>query len=227
MISRTKIENITSLTFNVINITLYVLITTAAVTKSIGGNFADIVVCVYTAVATTFLILNEIRSPAFVNEYFRFLCINQGRGLLFLFFGCVILDTISFNIIVGILSWTVGLLYLIISFAPDRFHPNALIVNWQTWKDFSAEGLDLANPATTPRLTKDQSSPYTPGYMFSSSSNRSYLHVDQIRSSPNVRNIERPIEATSMGRHQPYFGIDNTPDLSIIETMRSMSLNTK
>jgi hypothetical protein len=49
MISRTKIENITGLTFNFINLTLYVLITTAAVTKSIGGNFADIVVCVYTA----------------------------------------------------------------------------------------------------------------------------------------------------------------------------------
>jgi hypothetical protein len=49
MISRTKIENITSLTFNFINITLYILVTIAAVTKSIGGNFADIVVSVYTA----------------------------------------------------------------------------------------------------------------------------------------------------------------------------------
>jgi hypothetical protein len=49
MISRTKIENVTSLTFNFINITLYVLITTAAITKSIAGDFVDIVVCIYTA----------------------------------------------------------------------------------------------------------------------------------------------------------------------------------
>ncbi|CAO3663297.1 unnamed protein product [Umbelopsis ramanniana] len=226
MISRTKIENITSLTFNFINITLYILITTAAVTKSIGGNFADIVVCVYTAVATTFLILNEVRSPAFVVEYFRFLCINQGRGLLFLFFGCIILHTKPFNIIVGILSWTVGLLYLIISFAPDRFNPNALIVNWQTWKDFSAEGLDLANPATKLGLSMGYTSPHATRDLLSPSKNRSFLHVDQIRSPPFTSPAKTPVVAASI-RHPSYFGSDHTPDLSIIDTMRSMSLNTK
>jgi hypothetical protein len=138
----------------------------------------------------------------------------------------VILDTKSFNVIVGILSWTVGLLYLIISFAPDRFKPNALIVNWQTWKDFSAEGLDLANPATTLGLSMAYTSPHATRDLLSPSKNRSFLHVDQIRSPPIASPIKTPVVDASI-RHPSYFGSDHTPDLSIIDTMRSMSLTTK
>lgn len=141
-------------------------------------------------------------------------------------FGCIILHTKPFNIIVGILSWTVGLLYLIISFAPDRFNPNTLIVNWQTWKDFSAEGLDLANPATKLGLSMGYTSPHATRDLLSPSKNRSFLHVDQIPSPQITSPARTPVVAASL-RHPSYFGSDHTPDLSIIDTMRSMSLGTK
>lgn len=46
-LSRTKVENILSLTFNGINIALCLLVIAAAIIKAIKGNFSQIVMCIY------------------------------------------------------------------------------------------------------------------------------------------------------------------------------------
>ncbi|KAJ2959454.1 hypothetical protein NQZ79_g5093 [Umbelopsis isabellina] len=167
------------------------------------------------------LILNEIRTPVFVSENFRFLGLNLGRGLLFLFFGCVILDTVSFNIIVGILSWTVGLLYMIISFVPNIPHPNALIINWQTWKEFSSEGLDLYNPVATPARSRTFHPNQLGENEVHTSVDRTLLMPNHNRPSPMAHVVERHFAQPPI-RPNTYVN-DSTPDLSIIETMRSTS----
>lgn len=50
------------------------------------------------------------------------------------------------NIIAGTLNLVMGMIHMILSFVPSFPPPNPVMINWQNWKDFSAEGLDLARP---------------------------------------------------------------------------------
>lgn len=62
-------------------------------------------------------------------------------------FGCLVLDDTVVNIVAGTLNLTMGLVYIIMSFiTPEFIPPNPMTINWQNWKDFSAEGLDLSRP---------------------------------------------------------------------------------
>ncbi|KAG2183328.1 hypothetical protein INT43_006333 [Umbelopsis isabellina] len=146
MLSRTKIENVTCLSLNFINIAFYLLVIAAASYKCVDSNFSQIVLCIYGDIIAAALVINEIRSPILTQEYFRFLCIYRGRGLVFFFFGCLVLAKDVLNIIVGTLTLCLGLFYVILSFISSIPPPNSLVINWQNWKDFSAEGLDILRP---------------------------------------------------------------------------------
>lgn len=61
-------------------------------------------------------------------------------------FGCLSLSPSVLNIVAGTFNLTVGLVYMIMSFIHSFPPPNPIVINWQNWKDFSAEGLDLARP---------------------------------------------------------------------------------
>ena len=57
------------------------------------------------------------------------------------------MDKSVLNIVAGTLNLSLGLVYMIMSFIIPSFPPpNPISINWQNWKDFSAEGLDLARP---------------------------------------------------------------------------------
>ncbi|KAJ2964378.1 hypothetical protein NQZ79_g579 [Umbelopsis isabellina] len=110
MLSRTKIENVTCLSLNFINIAFYLLVIAAASYKCVDSNFSQIVLCIYGD------------------------------------FGCLVLAEDVLNIIVGTLTLCLGLFYVILSFISSIPPPNSLVINWQNWKDFSAEGLDIVRP---------------------------------------------------------------------------------
>ncbi|KAI8367563.1 COPI associated protein-domain-containing protein [Radiomyces spectabilis] len=146
MLSRTKVENILSLMLNGINIGLYLLVIAAAILKAIDGNFSQIVMCIYGIVIAILLIINEVKSSEIALQYFRFLSIYKGRGMILIFFGCLVLDFGVANIIAGTLNLGFGFAYMILSYVSSFPPPNPIMINWQNWKDFSAEGLDLARP---------------------------------------------------------------------------------
>ena len=56
---------------------------------------------------------------------------------------------IAFNIIVTILTFTLGFAYFIMSLVSTLPPPNGFLVHWQNRKDFWAEGLDLPPPPPT------------------------------------------------------------------------------
>ncbi|GAN05087.1 hypothetical protein MAM1_0081c04556 [Mucor ambiguus] len=146
MISRSKVEHIVCLALNGINIVFYLLIITAVIFKCIQGNFADIVMGIYGIVVAALLVVNEMREFQFSFTYFYFLTTYRGRGLVMIFFGCLVLDTGIVNIVVGTLVLATGLLYVIMSFLSHFPQPNPITINWRNWNDFSAEGLDLPHP---------------------------------------------------------------------------------
>ncbi|KAI9322407.1 hypothetical protein BX666DRAFT_1894554 [Dichotomocladium elegans] len=146
-ISRTKIEHILSLVLNGINMSLCLLVIVACVFKSINGSFSEIVICIYGGIIAALCIINEAVSFDISFEYFRFLSIYRGRSMVFIFFGCLVLDNSVVNIVAGTLNLTMGSVYMIMSFITPAFvPPNPVSINWQNWKDFSAEGLDLPRP---------------------------------------------------------------------------------
>jgi hypothetical protein len=59
---------------------------------------------------------------------------------------------IAFNIIVTIITFTIGFFYFILSLIPTLPTPNSFLIHWQNHRDFWAEGLDLPVPKihTTP-----------------------------------------------------------------------------
>ncbi|ORZ16925.1 COPI associated protein-domain-containing protein [Absidia repens] len=143
MISRTKTENILILTLNCINISLYLLVIAAVTVKCLHANFSQIMVGIYGGVVSAALVVNEIKPLEISLVYFRFVSIYSGRGMIFIFFGCIVLDVSVLNIIAGTLCLVFGCIYIILSFVPNFPPPNAMIINWQNWKGFSKEGMDL------------------------------------------------------------------------------------
>ncbi|ORY93874.1 COPI associated protein-domain-containing protein [Syncephalastrum racemosum] len=147
MVSRTKVENMLSLVLNGINLSLYALVIVACIYKAIQTDFSQIVLCIYGGLIAALLVVNEIKTFEISLYYFRFLSVYRGRGMIFIFFGCLVLDENVLGITAGTLTFAMGLIYMIMSFIPTAFPPpNAIVINWQNWKDFSAEGLDLARP---------------------------------------------------------------------------------
>ncbi|KAG2222620.1 hypothetical protein INT45_008284 [Circinella minor] len=146
-ISRTKVENILSLTLNGINILFCLLVIAACIYKCIQAEFSVIVMCIYGGIIAALLVINEMKAIEISLTYAYFLATYRGRSLIFIFFGCLILDKGVLNIVAGTLNLSLGLVYMIMSFIIPSFPPpNPISINWQNWKDFSAEGLDLARP---------------------------------------------------------------------------------
>ncbi|KAG2232665.1 hypothetical protein INT48_006844 [Thamnidium elegans] len=152
-ISRAKFENIAYLTLNVINISTYLMVFAASIVKANQGTLADIIQAIYCTMISFLLVLHEFTSPAWSQMYFGFLSIHRGKSLLMLFLGCLVMCEIAFNIIVAIITFTIGFGYFILSLIPVLPPPNAFLVHWRNHKDFWAEGLDLAVPAVaTPMM---------------------------------------------------------------------------
>ncbi|KAI8340605.1 COPI associated protein-domain-containing protein [Chlamydoabsidia padenii] len=160
MISRTKTENILTLTFNCMNIVLYLLVIAAVIYKCLSADFSQIMIGIYGGIIAAALIVNEIKPSDLSIVYFRFVSIYSGRGILFIFFGCIVLDTSVLNIIAGTLCLVFGCMYIILSFVSNFPPPNAMIINWQNWKDFSAEGLDLIRPSDSPPGAESKTASY-------------------------------------------------------------------
>ncbi|KAG2196227.1 hypothetical protein INT47_007654, partial [Mucor saturninus] len=110
------------------------------------GKFSEIVMGIYGIIMAGLLIINELQEIEFSHTYFFFLSTYRGRGLIMIFFGCLVLDYGIVNIVVGTLVLATGLLYIIMSFLSNFPQQHPITINWRNWNDFSAEGLDLPHP---------------------------------------------------------------------------------
>ncbi|KAI9258101.1 COPI associated protein-domain-containing protein [Phascolomyces articulosus] len=148
IISRTKIEDIIGFMFNGLNVLFCLLVIGAGIYKSIHSGFADIVICIYGGIIAALMIVNEIKSIEVSEKYFLFLTTYRGRSMIFIFFGCVVLDSSIVNIVAGTLNLCLGLLYMILSFITISSFPQPRPIsgNQDIWNDYSADGMDLGRP---------------------------------------------------------------------------------
>jgi len=81
------------------------------------------------------LLLCELRSFRFQQEYFKFVLTYWGRGLLYVFFGCLTYqaEPTLFNTIVSIAVTTIGIIYFILAFVHLDAPEHGLLANFRTW----------------------------------------------------------------------------------------------
>ncbi|KAI8983031.1 hypothetical protein BDB01DRAFT_835807 [Pilobolus umbonatus] len=115
------------------------MVMVASISKACNGTLADIVQAL--TINLTLIIHEFIWSPN-IMSYCGFLGIHRGKGLLYLFLGCVIMCDKVYNIIVAILTFTMGFMYIIVSLTSFPA-PNGLFTNWQNHKHFSVETSDI------------------------------------------------------------------------------------
>ncbi|KAI8637020.1 COPI associated protein-domain-containing protein [Parasitella parasitica] len=145
-ISRAKFENIAYLTLNAVNMVTYLMVFAASITKAKEGGLVEIIQAIYCTMISLLLILHEFTSPVWIQNYFGFLYVHRGKGILMIFLGCLVMCNIAFNIIVTIIAFTIGFAYFILSLIPTLPPPNSFLIHWQNHRDFWAEGLDLTVP---------------------------------------------------------------------------------
>ncbi|KAL1924948.1 uncharacterized protein VTP21DRAFT_4602 [Calcarisporiella thermophila] len=157
-LSKTKLENGLLLFFNFLNVFLFLTTAAAAIINCVTGHFAQIVLNIYVCIICFLLVINEVKAPALVQEYFRFLHTRRGHGFLFLFFGCLVVQEHPFNLTIGIFNFISGLFLILLSYTRHCPPINSLTFNWQNWKDFSSEGLDLPRPRVSNQITESMAS---------------------------------------------------------------------
>ncbi|KAL1915392.1 uncharacterized protein VTP21DRAFT_6850 [Calcarisporiella thermophila] len=148
-ISKTKLENALLIILNILNSLLYLGTVSAAILNCTSSGGFQIIVYIYTCVICSVLLLNELKSLAIAQEYFRFLSEFRGQGFVFIFIGCAVSNSHPFSFTVSLLNVCTGLAYIILSYTPHTLMVNSLRLNLQNWSDFSSEGLDLPRPVYT------------------------------------------------------------------------------
>ncbi|KAG0296930.1 hypothetical protein BGZ96_008119 [Linnemannia gamsii] len=129
---------ILSLFVNSLNIALYIIILIASCLNIIEASVNFIILNVFAASIACLLIVSEIRLPQLTYEYFRFLCTYRGRGLTYLFFGCLIASPAPFNLYGGIIVVCMGLAFFMLSYVSLIPPLDGLILNYKKldqWKE--------------------------------------------------------------------------------------------
>ncbi|CAO3566228.1 unnamed protein product [Mortierella alpina] len=105
-----------SLFINSVNVVLYLIIFIAACLNITEASVNFIILNAFAASFSCLLIISEIRLPQLTYEYFRFLCTYRGRGLTYMFFGCLIASRIPFNLYGGIIVVCMGMAFFMLSY---------------------------------------------------------------------------------------------------------------
>ncbi|SAM01304.1 hypothetical protein [Absidia glauca] len=120
------VQTIAFFSLGILNVIVYILVFTASILKTNDGKLGEIIQTIYCCLFSIFLVFNELRTFNAIEDYFGFLHIHHGKGLMMLFLGCVVMCENAFNIIVSIFGFTLGLGYVILSFIPSVPRPKDL-----------------------------------------------------------------------------------------------------
>ncbi|KNE59093.1 hypothetical protein AMAG_03436 [Allomyces macrogynus ATCC 38327] len=126
-----------SLSTNIVNLLATAVFTIATIVSlaTINDSFTDILVNVYASVLGFAMLVIEIKPIASVAEYVLFLYTLKGRGLLFVFLGCIIIKTEGFNLFAGIFVISMGLVLFLTAFARHVPFITDVSTNYRMWNE--------------------------------------------------------------------------------------------
>ncbi|KAI1315938.1 hypothetical protein EDD11_000188 [Mortierella claussenii] len=129
---------ILSLVINALNIAIYLIVLVAACLNIVKVSVNFIILNTFAASFAALLIISEIWLPQLTYKYFRFLCTYRGRGLTYLFFGCLVASRIPFNLYGSIIVVCMGIAFFMLSYVRVIPPLDGLILNYKKlgqWKE--------------------------------------------------------------------------------------------
>ncbi|KAJ2848649.1 hypothetical protein IWW36_003164 [Coemansia brasiliensis] len=107
-------------TFRVANLIVAILMIVSAIVFFTWSDFGRIMVGVYEIVFGIWMIMFELAELAWLTPQVQFMFTWRGRGLFYVFIGCLTLGHKTFGWVVGAIIIAVGVVYIVLSFTSKR-----------------------------------------------------------------------------------------------------------
>ncbi|OZJ02972.1 hypothetical protein BZG36_04520 [Bifiguratus adelaidae] len=106
--------------FRIINIIIGCMMVVGGVFVVFGGGFPSFIRGIFVLIFGLMTILFEFRLPGKITQYASFMFSFLGRGLFYIFIGCIVLDYYTVGIAFGAIIVIVGIVYCILEFFSSR-----------------------------------------------------------------------------------------------------------
>jgi hypothetical protein len=110
--------------FRIVNLVVAVITVVGGIVSIIGVTLQSIVVGVYMIIFGLAIALLEFQIPPQISRYGSFLFSLIGRGVFYIFIGCLLLGTYLIQNIAGGIVGVVGLAYVALEFIPSIEAPS-------------------------------------------------------------------------------------------------------
>ncbi|KAJ1877032.1 hypothetical protein H4R99_003220 [Coemansia sp. RSA 1722] len=135
--------------FRIANIVVAVLMIVSAVIFFVWADFMRIMLGVYEIVFGVWMILFELTEMAWLTPYVQFMFTWRGRGLFYVFIGCLTLGYKTLGWVFGSIITAIGVLYIVLSFTSmkDESYVNST-VSGNTTTMYNSSGMYGSQKAT-------------------------------------------------------------------------------
>lgn len=110
--------------FRIVNIIVGVLIAICGVLMFSLG-FTGFMVGIYNIIFGVVFVVLEFFAHDLVQSQAPFLFTFLGRGLTYLYLGCIVMSSYDFRLIAGVIVVVIGFIYIALQFVPNVLPPNA------------------------------------------------------------------------------------------------------
>ncbi|KAJ2349204.1 hypothetical protein IWW50_002415 [Coemansia erecta] len=106
--------------FRVTNLIVAVLMIISAIVFFTWSDFGRIMVGVYKIIFGLWMIMSELAELAWLTPYVQFMYTWRGRGIFYVFIGCLTLGHKTFGWVFGAVIAGIGVVYIVLSFTAMR-----------------------------------------------------------------------------------------------------------
>ncbi|KAI8330710.1 COPI associated protein-domain-containing protein [Chlamydoabsidia padenii] len=105
-----------SLIFRVVNIIVGCFMIIGGVVTILTGGFPQFIRGIYCILFGVMVFLFEFRLPSIVSRYVSFMFSFFGRGVFYIFIGCILLNNLALGIASGVIVAIAGVVFVILQF---------------------------------------------------------------------------------------------------------------
>ncbi|KAJ2497260.1 hypothetical protein GGH96_005232 [Coemansia sp. RSA 1972] len=106
--------------FRIANLVVAVLMIISAIVFFTWADFGRIMVGVYEIVFGVWIIMSEVAELAWLTPLVQFMYTWRGRGIFYVFMGCLTMGHKTFGWVVGAVITAIGAVYIVLSFTAKR-----------------------------------------------------------------------------------------------------------
>ncbi|KAI9296956.1 COPI associated [Neoconidiobolus thromboides FSU 785] len=122
-------SRITDITLRILNIIIGVILIIIGIQRFFFISFSNVILAIYSIVFGIVILLLELHKPEPISSYCAFLFYPLGRGLFYIFLCALMLGPEWFQLLGGLLTLGLGIVYVILQFAAPSVKMPAPMMN--------------------------------------------------------------------------------------------------